>query len=156
MPLRWSQAPSSTGAGRSSGRFWMSAGMSCSSVVALALRLPYGPSRLLSRKEREPMSTGGGALTRRVVLLGGLAAAAGARLPWPSGAVPWGSGDPFTLGVASGDPWPGGMVLWTRLAPQPLAEDGRGGMPRRAVPVQWQLAEGERFRRGVPSRTAPA
>ena len=102
------------------------------------------------------MSTGHGALTRRMVLLGGLAAAAGASLPWPTGAVPWGSGDPFTLGVASGDPWPGGMVLWTRLAPQPLAEDGRGGMPRRTVPVQWQLAEDERFRRVVRSGTAPA
>ncbi|WP_425568369.1 PhoD-like phosphatase N-terminal domain-containing protein [Nonomuraea rubra] len=26
-----------------------------------------------------------------------------------------------TLGVASGDPDPGGFVLWTRLAPVPLA-----------------------------------
>ncbi|HYF72586.1 MAG TPA: PhoD-like phosphatase N-terminal domain-containing protein, partial [Nocardioides sp.] len=34
-------------------------------------------------------------------------------------------GDPFTLGVASGDPEPGGVVLWTRLAPRPLAADGR-------------------------------
>jgi len=38
-------------------------------------------------------------------------------------------GDPFTLGVASGDPAPDGFVLWTRLAPAPLAEDGLGGMP---------------------------
>jgi len=29
--------------------------------------------------------------------------------------------DPFTLGVASGDPTPTGVVLWTRLAPRPLA-----------------------------------
>ena len=28
--------------------------------------------------------------------------------------------DPFTLGVASGDPDAGGVVLWTRLAPRPL------------------------------------
>ena len=27
--------------------------------------------------------------------------------------------DPFTLGVASGDPTPTGVVLWTRLAPGP-------------------------------------
>jgi alkaline phosphatase D len=27
------------------------------------------------------------------------------------------STDPFTLGVASGDPTPDGIVLWTRLAP---------------------------------------
>ena len=35
------------------------------------------------------------------------------------------SGYPFTLGVASGDPQADGVVLWTRLAPKPLAEDGR-------------------------------
>src|ERR1044072_2779306 len=28
--------------------------------------------------------------------------------------------NPFTLGVASGDPSPTGIVLWTRLAPGPL------------------------------------
>ena len=54
--------------------------------------------------------------------------------------------DPFTLGVASGDPLPDGVVLWTRLAPNPVAEDGLGGMPAKAVPVQWQVATDERFR----------
>ena len=44
---------------------------------------------------------------------------------------------PFSLGVASGDPLPDGVVLWTRLAPEALAEDGRGGMPRDSVPVRW-------------------
>jgi phosphodiesterase/alkaline phosphatase D-like protein len=29
--------------------------------------------------------------------------------------------NPFTLGVASGDPQPDGVVLWTRLAPEPFA-----------------------------------
>lgn len=57
--------------------------------------------------------------------------------------------DPFSLGVASGDPLPGGFVLWTRLAPAPLAEDGSGGMPPRKVPVRWEVAEDERFRRVV-------
>ena len=52
--------------------------------------------------------------------------------------------DPFTLGVASGDPTPTGVVLWTRLAPRPLDPDG--GMPRRAVPVDWEVATGPRFR----------
>src|SRR4026208_201560 len=46
-------------------------------------------------------------------------------------------GNPFALGVASGDPLPDGVVLWTRLAPQPL--DG-GGMPKEAVSVNWQGA----------------
>ncbi|MGW4643556.1 alkaline phosphatase D family protein [Sphaerisporangium sp. NPDC004334] len=49
-------------------------------------------------------------------------------------------GEPFTLGVASGDPAPDGFVLWTRLAPAPLAEDGYGGMPAAPVPVYWEVA----------------
>src|SRR5437763_17035113 len=36
--------------------------------------------------------------------------------------------DPFTLGVASGDPTGTGVVLWTRLAPRPL-EPGGGRDP---------------------------
>jgi alkaline phosphatase D len=52
-------------------------------------------------------------------------------------------GDPFTLGVASGDPWPDGFVLWTRLAPKPMERGG--GMPMKAVAVSWDVAEDERF-----------
>ncbi|MFD7444415.1 alkaline phosphatase D family protein [Streptomyces sp. NPDC059909] len=59
------------------------------------------------------------------------------------------SGYPFTLGVASGDPLPDGVVLWTRLAPKPLAEDGKGGMPQVIVPVEWEVAEDDNFRRIV-------
>ncbi|MGW6449716.1 alkaline phosphatase D family protein [Lentzea sp. NPDC055074] len=83
-------------------------------------------------------------LTRRTLLLAGVAgvtafsAGASAR---PS--------DPFTLGVASGDPAPDGVVLWTRLAVEPLADDGLGGMPNRPVEVLWQVAEDERFTRTV-------
>jgi alkaline phosphatase D len=55
--------------------------------------------------------------------------------------------DPFTLGVASGDPAPDGMVLWTRLAPNPLAEDGLGGMPSRPVEVEWEIAGDDAFSR---------
>ncbi|MEV4219153.1 alkaline phosphatase D family protein [Nonomuraea sp. NPDC049725] len=61
--------------------------------------------------------------------------------------------DPFTLGVASGEPAPDGFVLWTRLAPQPLAEDGLGGMPAAPVDVRWEVATDPRcakvIRRGV-------
>jgi alkaline phosphatase D len=57
--------------------------------------------------------------------------------------------NPFSLGVASGDPTPEGIVLWTRLAPNPVAEDGSGGMPDRSVPVAWQIAEDPAFRRVV-------
>jgi alkaline phosphatase D len=60
---------------------------------------------------------------------------------------------PFRLGVASGDPWPDGVVLWTRLAPDPLAG---GGMPARAVEVSWEVAEDERFRTIVARGTALA
>jgi alkaline phosphatase D len=57
--------------------------------------------------------------------------------------------DPFQLGVASGDPTASGVVLWTRLAPRPLAADGYGGLPAGTVDVRWQLAADERFRRVV-------
>ncbi len=66
--------------------------------------------------------------------------------------------DPFTLGVASGEPSPDGVVIWTRLAPDPLAGDGRGGMPARSVDVGWEVAADESFtrieQRGV-ARAAP-
>lgn len=51
--------------------------------------------------------------------------------------------NPFTLGVAAGDPWPDGLVIWTRLAPKPLEE--HGGMPPARVPVRWEVAEDDRF-----------
>ena len=41
------------------------------------------------------------------------------------------SSNPFTLGVASGDPEPDGVVIWTRLAPKPL--EAGGGMTPEAV-----------------------
>jgi alkaline phosphatase D len=55
--------------------------------------------------------------------------------------------DPFTLGVASGEPAPDGVVIWTRLAPRPLAEDGLGGRPARPIDVEWEVAADERFTR---------
>ncbi|KUL31916.1 alkaline phosphatase D family protein [Actinoplanes awajinensis] len=62
--------------------------------------------------------------------------------------------DPFTLGVASGDPLPEGVVLWTRLAPRPL--EPAGGLPPVPYPVGWQVAEDDRFTRVVRSGTATA
>ncbi|GAB3662099.1 alkaline phosphatase PhoD [Actinocorallia lasiicapitis] len=95
-------------------------------------------------------------MTRRTVLsAGGLSALAAiplAPLPEVSAAVP----DPFRLGVASGEPTADGVVLWTRLATRPLAEDGLGGMGKRAVRVDWQIAEDERFRKIVRAGTATA
>jgi alkaline phosphatase D len=53
---------------------------------------------------------------------------------------------PFTLGVASGDPQPNGVVLWTRLAPEPLAGGGLAPEPFR---VRWEVAADDRFARIV-------
>ncbi len=101
-------------------------------------------------------------LTRRQVLVRGAGITAGALAgstfggAWAWAAPPAAARavrDPFTLGVASGEPAPDGAVLWTRLAPSPLAEDGRGGMPDRSAPVQWQVAEDERFGRVVARGT---
>lgn len=67
--------------------------------------------------------------------------------------VPQLDGDPFTLGVASGDPEPHGVVLWTRLAPRPL--DG-GGMLPQPVRTQWEVATDESFATVVRSGSALA
>ncbi|MET8680440.1 alkaline phosphatase D family protein [Streptomyces sp. NPDC004647] len=60
---------------------------------------------------------------------------------------------PFTLGVASGDPQPTGVVLWTRLAPEPLAAEQQ--LPE-IVEVDWAVAEDRSFKRVVARGTAPA
>jgi alkaline phosphatase D len=62
--------------------------------------------------------------------------------------------DPFTLGVASGDPTADGVVLWTRLAPRPL--EPTGGMDSRRVEVHWEIADDEAMRRIVQRGTAIA
>ncbi|MBD0710830.1 MULTISPECIES: alkaline phosphatase D family protein [unclassified Streptomyces] len=62
--------------------------------------------------------------------------------------------NPFTLGVASGDPLPGSVLLWTRLAPRLFEPDG--GLPANRVTVQWELARDERFTRNVRRGTATA
>ena len=53
------------------------------------------------------------------------------------------SDDPFSLGVASGDPTPNGAMLWTRVAPDPLQP--LGGMDGLRAVVQWEVANDERF-----------
>ncbi|MEV6229457.1 alkaline phosphatase D family protein [Saccharopolyspora shandongensis] len=102
-------------------------------------------------------------VSRRSVLLGGTLAGAAAlstvaALPAVAqqGAGVARRGEVFALGVASGDPAPDGVVLWTRLAVNPLAEDGMGGMPDRTFPVQWEVAEDESFKRVVQRGEAQA
>ncbi len=50
---------------------------------------------------------------------------------------------PFRLGIAAGDPSPDGLVLWTRLAPEPMAPDG--GMPMVPIPVTWEVSAQPNF-----------
>jgi alkaline phosphatase D len=94
-----------------------------------------------------PRTTRGVLDRRRFLATGGAAAAllVADRLTSSWQAPARGLGYPFTLGVASGDPAPGGVVLWTRLAPAPLLPDG--GMPARAVAVDWQIAAEPRLGR---------
>ena len=61
---------------------------------------------------------------------------------------------PFALGISSGDPAPDGFVIWTRLAPEPLAPDG--GMARAPMAVTWEVAEDRPFARIAASGTAIA
>ncbi|MER5209061.1 alkaline phosphatase D family protein [Streptomyces sp. NPDC002838] len=62
--------------------------------------------------------------------------------------------NPFTLGVASGDPLPTSVLLWTRLAPAPYQPDS--GLPAERVTVRWELAHDDRFRRIVRRGTVTA
>ncbi len=97
-----------------------------------------------------PHAPRGPVVGRRAVLVGMAALGLSACLPkgmGGGGAAYFGIADPapvdglpddlFTLGVASGDPTPDGFVLWTRLAPNPLAGGGMGDL---LVSVRWQLA----------------
>ena len=61
--------------------------------------------------------------------------------------------NPFTLGVASGDPTPDGIVLWTRLAPRPAEPESLG---HRAIPVRWRVAADHRLRHVVAKGVAHA
>ena len=55
--------------------------------------------------------------------------------------------NPFTFGVASGDPRPDGVVIWTRLTLGPGA---------RALPVRWEVALDDGFKRIVRQGTSAA
>ena len=91
--------------------------------------------------------------SRRSVL-GGLAAGAIAAPAVLRAQTLGASQTPFTLGVASGDPAPDGFVLWTRLAPDPLAL--HSGLRMRPTPVRWEVASDERFRQVVAQGEALA
>lgn len=111
--------------------------------------------------------------SRRRLLLGGAAAMAGLVVGCSSDskdrATPTTAGktattrrppalasDPFTLGVASGDPRPDRVILWTRLALDPLAVDGLGDMPDEPVDVRWEAAVDASFAKIVADGVATA
>ena len=62
--------------------------------------------------------------------------------------------NPFRLGVTAGDPLPDGFVIWTRLAPDPLAYGS--GMPKAPVAVKWEVAADRGFNTVVRSGEAIA
>jgi alkaline phosphatase D len=65
-------------------------------------------------------------------------------------------GDPFGLGIASGDPLDDAVVIWTRLIPDTGADDGLGAMPADPVDVIWEVATDDRFRSVVSRGVATA
>jgi len=85
-----------------------------------------------------------GSIAALACLARGRTAAAAARL----------TADPFSLGVASGDPDASGMVLWTRLAPRPL--EPAGGLAPEPLDVTWEVAHDESFQRPAASGVAVA
>ncbi|HWD78498.1 MAG TPA: alkaline phosphatase D family protein [Kribbella sp.] len=99
-------------------------------------------------------------ISRRTLVLGGLAAAGAGALPaaaqssviTATAALPY----PFQLGIASGEPDANSVVLWTRLAPSPLNADGQGGMATTDVPVDWQVSTTDTFSTLVASGTVTA
>jgi alkaline phosphatase D len=86
-----------------------------------------------------------GHVGRRTFVLGVLAVAAAAAVSAPLPRRRPSRSYPFQLGVASGEPGATSVVLWTRLAREPLAADGHGGMPDADVTVQWQVSATESF-----------
>ncbi|WP_166831191.1 alkaline phosphatase D family protein [Thalassoroseus pseudoceratinae] len=97
-----------------------------------------------------------GGVSRRLFLAYGAALSS---IPYTTqstlaGTKPKFSDDPFTLGVASGDPDSRGFVLWTRLAPKPL--EPYGGMPATPVEVEWVVAEDETLKTVVAKGASTA
>ncbi len=98
-----------------------------------------------------------GAMDRRSLLKTAAAAGlvtAGLPLLRPSPVRAEFKSNPFTLGIACGDPSPDGFVIWTRLAPEPL--EPRGGMAEAPVEVTWQVATDPAMAQVVRSGTAVA
>ena len=107
---------------------------------------PIAMTRTRSNGDRCPRRPRQPTMTRRQVLAQSSGFAIGVLTAGSS--VLAKGGNPFTLGVAAGDPEPDGFVLWTRLAAEPLAADGLGGMLG-PVAVTWEVATDETMRHVV-------
>ncbi|WP_040593413.1 alkaline phosphatase D family protein [Schlesneria paludicola] len=104
---------------------------------------------------RESLKYEGG-ISRRWFMAYGAALAS---IPWMNRAAlaqtrPRFDTNPFSLGIASGDPDSSSVVLWTRLAPKPL--EPFGGMSKEPVQVSWVLADDDNMRNVVAKGTAIA
>ena len=98
-----------------------------------------------------------GGVSRRLFLAYGAALAALPRLAEQCSAADRTvtfEANPFSLGVASGDPADTSVVLWTRLAPQPL--DPHGGLAPEPIAVRWEVADDEGFTKSVASGSSIA
>jgi alkaline phosphatase D len=89
------------------------------------------------RITRRTLLKTGGSFAASITVIGAVGTRAFATPPF--------GGNPFSLGVASGDPTPNGVVLWTRLAPEPLLPGG--GMKNEVYGVRYELSEDPEFRR---------
>ncbi len=107
-------------------------------------------------QQSNPLDRSRRAFLRDAITTVSIAGVAGTGLA--SGAHPQGrgptGGDPFTLGVASGDPLPESVVLWTRLATDPLEPDG--GLGESQYPVRWTISTDETLTNVVGSGTTQA
>jgi alkaline phosphatase D len=122
------------------------------------------PLHAASDPAMRPSIVGRSQISRRQALGLGLAALAqpllakpllaGNRLAEPQASAL--QGNPFPLGVASGDPLPDGFVLWTRLAPEPLSRDGQapGGLGGGDILLKYEIAEDPLMHRIVRSGLA--
>src|SRR5262245_2265884 len=115
------------------------------------------PMKMTRRSKDSHPSTDQFAFNRRRFLLGAGAlsglALTGQFPAYPQTRPPKFTSDPFSLGVASGDPLLDGVVLWTRLAPDPI---NGGGMPPTAVTVNWEIAADDGMKEIVQRGSAVA
>jgi len=109
---------------------------------------------LTSNDLRAALPTAGFSRRWFLAFAGSIASVAATRRIRAESPPPRFAADPFTLGIASGDPTSDGVVLWTRLAPRPL--EPSGGLTPQPFDVTWEVAHDEAFSRRVARGVAVA